>query len=86
MGLNRQGRRATKRQAMTQVKHHKRAIKYIYEELEYINGVMYLQGIDLTEDNIVEEVAKVSELPLGATEKMILLNRQEELKQEHNDK
>lgn len=82
MGIKRQGKRALKRKAISEVKYHKREIKRIVDELEYINGVMFMQGITLTEDNIEEEVAKISEIKLGATEKMILLNAQEELKSE----
>ena len=81
MGINRQGRRALKRKAISEVKHHKREVKKILTELEYINGVLFMQGIELTEENIETEVAKVSEIKLGATEKMILLNAQEELKE-----
>lgn len=74
MGLKRQGRRVERRKALKQAKVHKKEIYKIFEELEYLASVMHIEEVKLTENNIVEEVAKRSEIKLGAFEKAILLN------------
>ena len=79
MGLNRQGKRIARRKALKDAKFHKKEFYAKLDELEYISNLLQLEGVVLTEDNIVEEVAKISSLTLGAMEKMILINKQAEL-------
>ncbi len=84
MGLNRQGKRIERRKALKDAKFHKKEFYAKLDELEYISGLLNIQGVILTEDNIVKEVAKVSSLTLGAMEKMILINKQAELNEKDN--
>lgn len=79
MGIKRQGARHKRRADLKKAKWHKKEFDRTLKELEYINTVLHLEGIELTEDNIEEEVAKISEVKLGAMEKMILLNKQTKL-------
>ena len=79
MGLNRQGKRIERKKALKDAKFHKKEFYAKLDELEYISNLLQLEGVVLTEDNIVKEVAKVSSLTLGAMEKMILINKQSEL-------
>lgn len=84
MGLNRQGKRIERKKALKDAKFHKKEFYAKLDELEYISNLLQLEGVVLTEDNIVEEVAKVSSLTLGAMEKMILINKQAELNEKDN--
>lgn len=74
MGLNRQGKRIERKKALKQAKVHKKEIYKIFEELEFLATVLRVEGIELNEDNIVDEVSKRSDIKLGAFEKAILLN------------
>lgn len=85
MGINRQGKRVERQQALKKSKYHKKEFYRTLNELEYIASVLYLEGIELTEDNIEEEVSKVSNITLGAMEKMILLNKQSKLQENEQD-
>lgn len=85
MGINRQGKRVKRQQALKKAKYHKKEIYKTLNELEYITSVLHLEGIELTEDNIEEEVSKVSNITLGAMEKMILLNKQSKLQENEQD-
>ena len=84
MGLNRQGKRIERKKALKDAKFHKKEFYAKLDELEYISNLLQLEGVVLTEDNIVKEVAKVSSLTLGAMEKMILINKQSELNEKDN--
>lgn len=84
MGLTRQGKRIERRKALKDAKFHKKEFYAKLDELEYISNLLQLEGVILTEDNIVEEVAKVSSITLGAMEKMILINKQAELNEKDN--
>lgn len=74
MGLLRKAKRLQRKKELKEAKMHKREIYKIFQELEYLASIMKIEGVELTEDNIVDEVAKRSELKLGAFEKAILLN------------
>jgi hypothetical protein len=74
MGLNRQGKRLERKKLLKEAKYHKKEFYNILSELEYIKSLMKVSKVILTEENIEEEVAKVSGIKLGAMEKMILLN------------
>lgn len=82
MGLLRQGKRQLRRDKLRKAKWHKKEFDRTLKELEYISSVLHLEGVELTEDNIEEEVAKISEIKLGAMEKMILLNKQDKLNEQ----
>ena len=79
MGLNRQAKRIERKKALKDAKFHKKEFYAKLDELEYITNLLAIEGVTLTEDNIVEEVAKVSSITLGAMEKMILINKQSQL-------
>ncbi len=76
MGITRQGKRIKRREVLKESKWHKKEFYKIIEELDYVSSLLHLEGVELTEDNIEEEVSKVSEVKLGAMEKMVLLNKQ----------
>lgn len=84
MGLNRQAKRIERKKALKDAKFHKKEFYAKLNELEYISGLLNVEGVTLTEDNIVEEVAKVSSITLGAMEKMILINKQSQLDEKDN--
>ena len=86
MGISRQGKRVERRKALKQAKFHKKEFYAKLNELEYTSSLLHLGGIKLTEDNIVEEVAKVSTITLGAIEKGILINKQNKLYEQDNTK
>ena len=79
MGLNRQAKRIERKKALKDAKFHKKEFYAKLNELDYIAGLLKVEGVTLTEDNIVEEVAKISSITLGAMEKMILINKQSKL-------
>lgn len=79
MGLNRQAKRIERKKALKDAKFHKKEFYAKLNELDYISSLLAVEGVILTEDNIVEEVAKVSSITLGAMEKMILINKQSQL-------
>jgi len=79
MGLNRQAKRIERKKALKDAKFHKKEFYAKLNELDYISSLLAVEGVILTEDNIVEEVAKVSSITLGAMEKMILINKQSKL-------
>jgi len=79
MGLNRQAKRIERKKALKDAKFHKKEFYAKLNELDYISSLLAVEGVILTEDNIVEEVAKVSSITLGAMEKMILINKQNKL-------
>lgn len=83
MGLNKQGKRIARRKALKDAKFHKKEFYAKLDELEYVSGLLNIQGVVLTEDNIEKEVAKVSSITLGAMEKMILINKQAELNEKN---
>ena len=84
MGLNRQAKRIERKKALKDAKFHKKEFYAKLNELDYISSLLHLEGVTLTEDNIVEEVAKVSSITLGAMEKMILINKQSQLDEKDN--
>lgn len=84
MGLRRQGNRVVRRKALKDAKFHKKEFYAKLDELEYVSGLLNIQGVTLTEDNIEKEVAKVSSITLGAMEKMILINKQADLNEKDN--
>lgn len=79
MGVLRQGARKARREALRKAKWHKKEVYRTLEELEFISTAAHIEGVIFTEDNIEDEVAKFSDIKLGAMEKMILLNKQIEL-------
>ena len=85
MGLRRQGNRVVRRKALKDAKFHKKEFYAKLDELEYVSGLLNIQGTTLTEDNIEKEVAKVSSITLGAMEKMILINKQADLNEQVTD-
>jgi hypothetical protein len=84
MGLNRQAKRIERKKALKDAKFHKKEFYAKLNELDYISSLLAVEGVILTEDNIVEEVAKVSSITLGAMEKMILINKQSQLDEKDN--
>ena len=81
MGLKRQAKRSLKRKQISEVKLHKLEVKRIMDEIDIINDLIHFE---LTEDNVEEEVAKVSALKLGALEKGIILNNNKKKFEEDN--
>ena len=81
MNLLRKGRRLNLKKNRKKAKIHYGYIKEIMEILDVISKLIYWK--DITEENISEEVAKVSDIKLGSIEKTILLNKIRKLKDEN---
>lgn len=84
MNIKRQGKRHERRKNLKEAKVHGKSVSEIFKSLDAINNVLRLNKVVLTENNIVNEVGKVSDIKLGAMEKMILLNTQKEYEKNNN--
>lgn len=75
MGFNRKGKRELVKNKRALVKAHAREFNRIDKEIEYIVTLHNIGEIEITEDNIYDEVAKVSDLKIDNMEKLLILHR-----------
>ena len=71
----RKGKRQLKANKYKDAKKSLNEIKRIVKEIDYITSVTSLQDVELTEDNVVEEAGKISNLKIGKLEKSMLLQK-----------
>ncbi len=63
-------------------KSYKQALELI-EVLDEISDILNSKNIEITDNNIVEEVSKVSDIEVGRLEKTYILSKLESLKNEN---
>lgn len=56
-------------------KKHVKAFFRILDELDEVAVILKDKGVDITEDNIIDEASKYTDITIGRLEKMILLNK-----------
>lgn len=67
-----QGKRIATRKAKKETKHHTKEFYKILAELDRVSAEMLEDKVEVTEENLVEEVGKYTKLEIGKLEQLVL--------------
>ena len=76
----RKGKRLSLKQDRVKAKQSYKDAKDLINTLDEISEILYSKDIEITEDNLVEEVGKVSDIKVERLEKTYILSKLESLK------